>query len=71
MSTAARVIDDLTAPAVPASTRLRLAAQHLAGGATPLDHPGLLARLAEIINGPGGDERVVHALAAYDAAFSG
>jgi hypothetical protein len=68
MSTAARVIDDLTAPGVPAATRLRLAAEHLAHGATPQDHPVLIARLAEVVNGPGGDERIVRALGVYDAA---
>jgi hypothetical protein len=70
MSTAARVIDDLTAPAVPAATRLRLAALHLKSGATPSDSPGLIALLTDVITGPGGDERVARALQVYDRACS-
>jgi len=70
MSTAARVIDDLTAPGIPARTRLRLASEHLAGGPTPQDHPVLIARLAEVVNGPGGDERVMHALGVYDTVVA-
>jgi hypothetical protein len=70
MSTAARVIDDLTAPGIPASTRLRLAAEHLASGPTAVDHPALIARLTEVVSGPGGDERVIHALGVYDHAVA-
>ena len=55
-------------PGTPAPTRLRLAAERLAEGPTPTDSPNLLARLAEVINGPGGDERVPLALHAFDTA---
>jgi hypothetical protein len=68
MSTAEHVIDDLTAPATPAATRLRLAAEHLQAGPTEHDSPALVARLAEVINGPGGDDRVIRALQVYDTA---
>jgi hypothetical protein len=68
MSTAAHVVDVLTAPATPAPTRLRLAAECLAEGATPTDSPILIARLAEVVNGPGGNERVELALQVFDTA---
>jgi hypothetical protein len=68
MSTAALVLDHLTAPATPAATRLRFAAERLACGPTASDHPGLIARLADVVNGPGGDERVHLALHVYDTA---
>jgi hypothetical protein len=68
MTTADHVVDDLTAPALPAATRLRLAAEHLQSGPTEHDSPALVARLAEVINGPGGDERVIRALYVYDTA---
>lgn len=70
MSTAAYVIDLLTSPGVPAPTRLRLAGEHLAAGPTPSDSPNLIARLAEVVNGPGGDERVHLALHVFDTAPS-
>lgn len=70
MSTAAAVIDLLTSPGTPAPTRLRLAAERLADGPTPVDSPVLVARLAEVINGPGGDERVTLALHAFDTAVA-
>jgi hypothetical protein len=68
MSTATHVIDVLTSPGTPAPTRLRLASQHLAAGPTPNDSPALLERLAEVIDGPGGDERVSRALYVFDTA---
>jgi hypothetical protein len=68
MSTAAHVVDFLTAPATPAPTRLRLAAECLAEGATPADSPNLIARLTEIVTGPGGNERVDLALHVFDTA---
>ena len=68
MSTAAHVIDLLTSPATPAPTRLRLASELLAEGPTPRDSPALIARLSEIVNGPGGDERVQLALHVFDTA---
>jgi hypothetical protein len=68
MSTAAHVIDLLTSPGTPAPTRLRLAAERLAEGPTPVDSATLLDRLAAVINGPGGDERVQRALHVYDSA---
>jgi hypothetical protein len=68
MSTAAAVIDLLTSPGTPAPTRLRLAAERLAEGPTPSDSPFLLERLAAVINGPGGDERLTLALHAFDTA---
>jgi hypothetical protein len=68
MSTAAHVIDLLTSPGTPAPTRLRLAAEQLAAGPTPKDSPNLIARLTEIVNGPGGDERVSLALHVFDTA---
>ena len=68
MSTAAAVIDVLTSPGTPAPTRLRLASQRLAAGPTPKDSPVLLERLAEVIDGPGGDERVGRALHVFDTA---
>jgi hypothetical protein len=70
MSTAAQVIDLLTSPAVPAPTRLRLASEQLAAGPTPCDDPGLIVRLAEVVNGPGGDERVTRALHVFDTAVA-
>ena len=63
-----RVIETLTSPGTPARTRLRLAAADLADGATATDSPNLIARLAEIVNGPGGDERILLALHAFDTA---
>jgi hypothetical protein len=69
VSTAAAVVDLLTSPGTPAPTRLRLAAERLADGPTPLDSPGLVAKLAEVINGPGGNERVTRALHVFDTAF--
>jgi len=68
MSTAAAIIDLLTSPGTPAPTRLRLASERLAEGPTPIDSPNLLALLGEVINGPGGDERVTLALHAFDTA---
>jgi len=68
MSTAAHVIDLLTSPGTPAPTRLRLAAAELAAGPTPCDSPSLIAQLAEVVNGPGGDERVTRALHVFDTA---
>jgi hypothetical protein len=68
MSTAAHVIDLLTSPGTPAPTRLRLAAERLADGPTPADSPNLIARLAEVVNGSGGDERVQRALHVFDSA---
>jgi hypothetical protein len=68
MSTAAHVIDLLTSPGTPAPTRLRLASERLADGPTPSDSPNLIARLAEVVNGPGGDERVKLALHVFDTA---
>jgi hypothetical protein len=68
MSTAAYVIDLLTSPGTPARTRLRLASERLAAGPTETDSPNLIARLAEVIDGPGGDERVTLALHVYDTA---
>jgi hypothetical protein len=68
MSTAAHVIDLLTSPGTPAPTRLRLASQRLAAGPTEHDSPQLITRLAEVIDGPGGDERVTLALHVFDTA---
>ncbi|WP_272476706.1 hypothetical protein [Baekduia alba] len=68
MSTAAVVIDLLTSPGTPAPTRLRLAAERLAEGPTATDSPNLLAQLAQVINGPGGNERVSLALHVFDTA---
>jgi hypothetical protein len=68
MSTAAHVIDLLTSPGTPAPTRLRLAAERLADGPTPADSPNLIAQLAEVVNGPGGNERVQRALHVFDSA---
>jgi hypothetical protein len=68
MSTAAHVIDLLTSPGTPAPTRLRLAAAELAAGPTPCDSPHLIAQLADVVNGPGGDERVTLALHVFDTA---
>jgi hypothetical protein len=68
VSTVAQVIDLLTSPATPAPTRLRLAAEQLAAGPAAADSPGLVARLAEVVNGPGGDERVTLALHVFDTA---
>jgi hypothetical protein len=70
MSTAAHVIDLLTSPGTPAPARLRLAAERLADGPTPSDSPDLLQCLAEVINGPGGDERVKLALHVFDTAMA-
>jgi hypothetical protein len=70
MSTAAHVIDLLTSPGTPAPTRLRLASERLAAGPTEHDSPYLIARLAEVIDGPGGDERVTLALHVYDTAVA-
>jgi hypothetical protein len=68
MSTAAHVIDLLTSPGTPATTRLRLASERLAAGPTENDSPNLIARLAEVVDGPGGDERVTLALHVFDTA---
>jgi hypothetical protein len=70
VSTAAAVIDVLTSPGTPATTRLRLAAERLADGPTAIDSPNLLAQLAEVINGPGGNERVTLALHVFDTALA-
>jgi hypothetical protein len=70
MSTAAAVIDLLTSPGTPAPTRLRLASERLADGPTPRDSPLLLERLAEVIDGPGGNERVTLALHVFDTAVA-
>ena len=68
MSTTAEIITDLTAPAMPDEARVRAARGRLRGGARPSDNPTLLARLAEILNGPGSDrERVIGALRTFDA----
>ncbi|WP_445151742.1 hypothetical protein [Baekduia sp. Peel2402] len=69
MSTAAQVIDLLTSPGTPAPTRLRLAAEHLAAGPTASDSPALIARLAEVVNGPEQPgARVQLALHVFDSA---
>jgi hypothetical protein len=69
MSTASRVIDLLTSPGTPAPTRLRLAAERLADGPTPADSPRLIARLAEVVNGPElPGARVQLALHVFDSA---
>ncbi|MCW2985554.1 MAG: hypothetical protein JWR63_3124 [Conexibacter sp.] len=68
MSTATHVVDLLTSPGTPPRTRLRLAAERLAEGPTPADSPILIARLAEVVNGPGGNERVQRALHVFDTA---
>jgi hypothetical protein len=70
MSTAAAVIDLLTSPGTPAPTRLRLAAECLADGPTPHDSASLIERLAQVINGPGGDERLTAALHVFDTALA-
>jgi hypothetical protein len=70
MSTAAHVIDLLTSPGTPAPTRLRLASERLAAGPTQYDSPDLIARLAAVIDGPGGDERVKLALHVFDTALA-
>lgn len=69
MTTAAQVIDLLTSPGTPAPTRLRLAAERLADGPTPADSPVLIARLAEVVNGPGRPGALVQdALHVFDRA---
>jgi hypothetical protein len=69
MSTAAQVIDLLTSPGTPAPTRLRLAAERLAAGPTATDSPALIARLAEVVNGPGqAGTRLQQALHVFDVA---
>jgi hypothetical protein len=68
MSTAAAVIDLLTSPGTPAPTRLRLAAELLADGPTQHDSPVFIERLAAIVCGPGGDERLTAALHVFDTA---
>jgi hypothetical protein len=69
MSTAAQVIDLLTSPGTPAPTRIRLAAERLADGPTAADSPALIARLAEVVNGPGQPgARVQRALHVFDCA---
>jgi hypothetical protein len=70
MSTAAAVIDLLTSPGTPAPTRLRLASERLAAGPTPKDSAILIERLAEVIDGPGGNERVTLALHVFDTAVA-
>jgi hypothetical protein len=70
MSTAAAVIDLLTSPGTPVPTRLRLAAERLADGPTPHDHPTLIERLTEVVTGPGGDERLTAALHVFDTALT-